>query len=326
MRRFPYPSPCFARGAADECSLAFGPPGTVLLHLLHTLLPPPASHPSTPAHNGNGTSLASTLPEPDQPVASSSSASRPPIRAIYITAPAPFPSVEAFVDDCSAEYGLDLVRIGGGMKDALSKYLAPGSAGAGVEGVLVGTRRGDPHGGAFRAARAAASSSAMTDSFPLPSPPAELSLFQKTDPSWPQFMRIHPILDWSYTDIWDYLRLHDVPWCDLYDEGSVRSCPFSRWRRRLLTASSRPTLSAQLHVARLAAEHAPEPGPRTPAASASRLVRPGLAARGRVARARWPGRPAGQGARAGRRAGGGRGAQGGRGGRQRRPQLRCPDT
>jgi FAD synthetase len=32
-------------------------------------------------------------------------------------------------------------------------------------------------------------------------------------------MRIHPILNWSYTDIWDYLRLHEVPWCDLYDEG-----------------------------------------------------------------------------------------------------------
>jgi 3'-phosphoadenosine 5'-phosphosulfate sulfotransferase (PAPS reductase)/FAD synthetase len=50
---------------------------------------------------------------------------------------------------------------------------------------------------------------------------ADLDLFQKTDPSWPQFMRIHPILNWTYTDIWDYLRLHEVPWCHLYDEGCV---------------------------------------------------------------------------------------------------------
>jgi len=198
----------------------------VLLHLLHSLLPPPTQPAST---DTNG----SSPPPPAIAITSESSSTpartRPPIKAIYITAPAPFPSVEAFVDDCAQHYGLDLVRIGGGMKDALSAYLAPGSSGEGVEGVLVGTRRGDPHGGKFPASRAHwPPRSARPErlrrcqSFPDPSPPplvAELSLFQKTDPSWPQFMRIHPILNWSYTDIWDYLRLHEVPWCDLYDEG-----------------------------------------------------------------------------------------------------------
>lgn len=96
-------------------------------------------------------SIGSSQPPAIAVTAEGSSAlarTRPPIKAIYITAPAPFPSVEAFVDDCVAHYGLGLVRIGGGMKDALGAYLAEGGAGEGVEGVLVGTRRGDPHGGA----------------------------------------------------------------------------------------------------------------------------------------------------------------------------------
>ena len=105
------------------------------------------------------------------------------------------------------------------MKAALSEYLACGG-GKGVSAVLVGTRKGDPNGGALvipppcggRAHTHAESVGLSADVEPL----------APTDPSWPAFLRVHPILDWTYQDVWAFLRDMRVRWCTLYDEGSVR--------------------------------------------------------------------------------------------------------
>lgn len=41
----------------------------------------------------------------------------------------------------------------------------------------------------------------------------------KTDNGWPEFTRVHPLLNWSYRDIWDYISKYKLAYCSLYDNG-----------------------------------------------------------------------------------------------------------
>lgn len=32
-------------------------------------------------------------------------------------------------------------------------------------------------------------------------------------------MRVNPILNWNFKDVWDFIKTNSIPYCSLYDEG-----------------------------------------------------------------------------------------------------------
>ncbi|KAI9675923.1 MAG: 3'-phosphoadenosine 5'-phosphosulfate sulfotransferase [Trizodia sp. TS-e1964] len=118
---------------------------------------------------------------------------RPPrtLHSIYIISPHPFTEIDAFVRSSAATYALEIKRYASPMQSAFEAFLHDEP---GIKAIFVGTRRNDPHG-------------------------EKLSAFDPTDRGWPAFMRIHPVLDWRYADIWVFLRHFAIPYCELYDQG-----------------------------------------------------------------------------------------------------------
>ncbi|KAI8320435.1 adenine nucleotide alpha hydrolases-like protein [Martensiomyces pterosporus] len=111
--------------------------------------------------------------------------------SLYVLYKKSFAEVDDFVKDSVKRYSLELVQKSGPMKQGLQSFKDEQPA---IEAIFVGTRRDDPHGKA-------------------------LDFFSPTDADWPKFMRVNPILDWTFDEIWEFIRQAGVPYCCLYNQG-----------------------------------------------------------------------------------------------------------
>ncbi|KAI5955526.1 FAD1 [Candida theae] len=112
--------------------------------------------------------------------------------SIYVNAETPFPQLTKFITQSTEYYHLNPVYIKDSIKNGFEHYL--NEINTNIKSVVVGIRHTDPYG-------------------------EQLEDEQRTDSDWPSFLRIHPILDWKYVEIWDFLVGSDVDYCSLYDEG-----------------------------------------------------------------------------------------------------------
>lgn len=99
--------------------------------------------------------------------------------------------VEAFVESASRYYNMEMIRKEFPMQSALAALLEERPN---LKAGLIGVRKGDPGS-------------------------KNLQPFAPTDPDWPPLMRVSPILDWTYSQVWSFLLKHNIPYCSLYDQG-----------------------------------------------------------------------------------------------------------
>lgn len=113
-----------------------------------------------------------------------------PIRTIYFETTSAFPEINSFTYETAASYDLRLEIIRLDFKSGLEALLKEKS----TKAIFLGTRIGDPNA-------------------------VGQEQFSPSSTGWPPFMRVNPILDWSYRDVWAFILTCMVPYCSLYDKG-----------------------------------------------------------------------------------------------------------
>jgi FAD synthetase len=119
------------------------------------------------------------------------------IKAIYFETKDQFAEIDAFMVCMQQRYGFELMELCGSFKPALVDLLARYP----IKAIVMGQRRIDPD--------------AVT-----------LNMISQSDTQrgWPDFARVNPIIDWSYAQVWSFLRDFELPYCELYDQGYVFTC------------------------------------------------------------------------------------------------------
>jgi len=101
-----------------------------------------------------------------------------------------FQELYEFVAAETQRYGLGTETLRVAYKEGLQTIVTERP----VKAILLGTRRGDPNAG-------------------------DQEHFSPSTPGWPPFMRVNPVLEWTYHEVWNFLLATAVPYCSLYDRG-----------------------------------------------------------------------------------------------------------
>jgi len=110
----------------------------------------------------------------------------PKILIYYVMDKNEFPEILKFIDEICQNRNINLL-VYYDMKEAISDLKNKG-----IEAILTGVRKADDF---------------------------STQLYSKTEKGWPEIMRVNPLLDWSYSDVWNYILSNKVSYCKLYDMG-----------------------------------------------------------------------------------------------------------
>jgi len=117
-------------------------------------------------------------------------ASRGRLRVLFFEGEDEFPEIDAFVRNTVSRYDLELTAYATSVPEGLRQCIDE----HGTRAFVLGTRANDPN------------AKGQQD-------------FAPSSECMPPFMRVNPILTWSYSDVWDFLREYGLPYCSLYDDG-----------------------------------------------------------------------------------------------------------
>jgi len=112
------------------------------------------------------------------------------IKVMYFDDPHQFPEIEEFIQKSLDSLGVVPVTFNCSFKEGIERAIDCYH----MKAVLMGVRIGDPY----------------TD---------DAEHFHPSTANYPAFMRVYPALQWTYEQVWKFLRECEVPYCSLYDQG-----------------------------------------------------------------------------------------------------------
>ncbi|CAI5714744.1 unnamed protein product [Hyaloperonospora brassicae] len=177
-----------------------GKDSTVLLHLLRIVVAKRVLEDAQLTQHGAAqgrttvtsprTGFVSADLLPEQELARRVRAQLQRVPVMYFDSSAQFPEVRDFTEACTKRYALKCHVYKCSFVEGVKAMLETLE----IKAIYMGVRGGDPH-------------------------TEDMEHFSPSSPGWPPFLRVNPILQWTYADVWSFLRACQLEYCVLYDHG-----------------------------------------------------------------------------------------------------------